>query len=43
MSFSEIKGIAEGMGINIFGMKKLDVVKDIQQKKTIFIAMPGNG
>lgn len=31
MNFNEIKRIAKGMGINTFGMKKLDVVRAIQR------------
>ena len=33
MNLSEIKRMAKGMGINIFGMKKLDVVRAIQREE----------
>ena len=33
MNFNEIKRIAKGMGINTFGMKKLDVVRAIQREE----------
>jgi len=31
MNFNEIKRIAKGMGINTYGMKKIDVIRSIQR------------
>ena len=33
MNFNEIKRMAKGMGINTFGIKKLDVIRAIQREE----------